>query len=131
VSRSGDFDVLSAVEVEVLARVAREGRHRKPPKHPTGLEWRAKLRQQDQQDATTSAAASAPRGPGLPLTDVKAYMGHAYIATTMIYVHHVPQVDAAEKLSAACAFCDALGGVMNGLLPILGLDPNLVRVTYI
>ena len=29
-----------------------------------------------------------------PLTDVKAYMGHADIATTMIYVHHVPQVDA-------------------------------------
>jgi len=28
-------------------------------------------------------------------------MGHADIATTMIYVHHVPQVDAAEKLSAA------------------------------
>lgn len=28
-------------------------------------------------------------------------MGHADIATTMIYVHHVPRVDAAEKLSAA------------------------------
>jgi len=28
-------------------------------------------------------------------------MGHADIATTMIYVHHVPQVDAAEQLSAA------------------------------
>lgn len=36
-----------------------------------------------------------------PLTDVKAYLGHADIATTMIYVHHVPRVDAAEKLSAA------------------------------
>jgi integrase len=36
-----------------------------------------------------------------PLSDVKAYMGHADITTTMIYVHHVPQVDAAEKLSAA------------------------------
>ena len=35
-----------------------------------------------------------------PLTDVKAFMGHAYISTTMIYVHHVPQHDAAEKLSA-------------------------------
>lgn len=69
VTRSGDFDVLSAAEVEAFARVAREGRNRKPPKHPTGLEWRAK--------------------------------GHADIATTMIYVHHVPQVDAAEKLSAA------------------------------
>jgi integrase len=26
-----------------------------------------------------------------PLSDVKAYMGHVDIATTMIYVHHVPQ----------------------------------------
>lgn len=213
VTRSGDFDVLSAAEVEALARVAREGCHRKPPKHPTGLEWRAKLRQQDQQDAAiflTAAYAglrlgelrslrwrdldfgkrlihvrhsyvmrnedapksgrvrsvpmidqvavaldqlsrrndwtgeedlvfvspagehiedsalrrrfySALKAAGLkhirfhdlrhsfgtlavqvfPLTDVKAYMGHADIATTMIYVHHVPQVDAAEKLSAA------------------------------
>jgi integrase len=36
-----------------------------------------------------------------PLTDVKAYMGHADVQTTMIYVHHVPQHDAAAKLSAA------------------------------
>jgi integrase len=36
-----------------------------------------------------------------PLSDVKAYMGHADIATTMIYVHHVPQVDAAARLSSA------------------------------
>jgi len=36
-----------------------------------------------------------------PLSDVKAYMGHADIATTMIYVHHVPQLGAAEKLSRA------------------------------
>ncbi|MGH2603027.1 MAG: tyrosine-type recombinase/integrase [Dehalococcoidia bacterium] len=36
-----------------------------------------------------------------PLSDVKAYMGHADITTTMIYVHHVPQVDAAQRLSAA------------------------------
>jgi integrase len=34
-----------------------------------------------------------------PLTDVKAYMGHADIQTTMLYVHHVPQVDAADRLS--------------------------------
>ena len=213
VTRSGDFNVLSAAEVEALARVAREGRHRKPPKYATGLEWRAKLRQQDEQDAAiflTAAYAGlrlgelrslrwrdldfskrlihvrhsyvmrhedAPKSgrvrsvpmidqvataldglsrrpawtgdedlvfvnpagehiedsalrrrfyaaleaAGLkhirfhdlrhsfgtlavqvfPLTDVKAYMGHADIATTMIYVHHVPQVDAAEKLSAA------------------------------
>lgn len=35
----------------------------------------------------------------MPLTDVKAYMGHQDIQTTMIYVHHVPQHDAADKLS--------------------------------
>ena len=36
-----------------------------------------------------------------PLSDVKAYMGHADIATTMVCVHHVPQHDAADKLSRA------------------------------
>jgi len=30
---------------------------------------------------------------------VKAYMGHADIATTMRYVHHVPRHDAAAKLT--------------------------------
>ena len=34
-----------------------------------------------------------------PLSDVKAFMGHESISTTMIYVHHVPQTDAAAKLS--------------------------------
>ena len=34
-----------------------------------------------------------------PLSDVRAYMGHADIATTMRYVHHVPQHDAADRLS--------------------------------
>jgi integrase len=38
-----------------------------------------------------------------PLSDVKAYMGHANIETTMIYVHHVPQHDAADKLTALVA----------------------------
>ncbi len=33
-------------------------------------------------------------------SDVKSYMGHADIATTMIYVHHVPQHDAADRLSS-------------------------------
>jgi integrase len=41
----------------------------------------------------------------LPVTDVQAYMGHADIATTMRYVHHVPRVDAAERLTEA--FADA------------------------
>ena len=34
-----------------------------------------------------------------PLTDVKTYISHADIATTMIYVQHVNQHDAAEQLS--------------------------------
>jgi integrase len=38
-----------------------------------------------------------------PLSDVQAYMGHADVATTMIYVHHVPKLDAAERLSALVA----------------------------
>jgi hypothetical protein len=38
-----------------------------------------------------------------PLTDVKAYMGHADIATTMRYVHFVPQDDAADKLTRVVA----------------------------
>jgi hypothetical protein len=43
-------------------------------------------------------------------------MGHADIATTMIYVHHVPQHDAAAKLSAAVAQTEGRGG--------LGVDPE-------
>ena len=35
-----------------------------------------------------------------PLSDVQAYMGHADVQTTMIYVHHVPRHDAAARLSA-------------------------------
>jgi len=34
-----------------------------------------------------------------PLVDVKAYMGHADIATTMVYAHHVPKRNAAEALT--------------------------------
>jgi integrase len=37
------------------------------------------------------------------LDEVKAYAGHADIATTMRYVHHVPAHDAADRLSAVIA----------------------------
>jgi integrase len=36
-----------------------------------------------------------------PLHDLQGYMGHADIQTTMIYVHHVPKVTAADELSRA------------------------------
>jgi integrase len=35
-----------------------------------------------------------------PLSDVKAYMGHADLATTMIYIHHQPRARAADELTA-------------------------------
>jgi integrase len=34
-----------------------------------------------------------------PLHDVQAFMGHANIQTTMIYAHHIPKVDAAQRLT--------------------------------
>jgi hypothetical protein len=37
----------------------------------------------------------------LPPSDVKVLYGPADIATTMIYVHYVPQLDAADRLSRA------------------------------
>ncbi len=37
------------------------------------------------------------------LSDVQAYMGHADIDTTMLYVHHTPQHDTAERLGRLVA----------------------------
>lgn len=48
-----------------------------------------------------------------PLSDVQAYMGHADIQTTMRYVHHVPRVDAATRLSSAFSR-DLNGGLGSG-----------------
>ncbi|MGH2867103.1 MAG: tyrosine-type recombinase/integrase [Solirubrobacteraceae bacterium] len=42
-----------------------------------------------------------------PLHDVQAYMGHADIQTTMIYVHHQPKAAAADKLSQLVAAATA------------------------
>ncbi len=36
-----------------------------------------------------------------PLHDLQGYMGHADIQTTMIYVHRVPKIEAADQLTAA------------------------------
>jgi integrase len=38
-----------------------------------------------------------------PVTDVQHWMGHADLATTMRYVHYVPQHDNAARLTAAFA----------------------------
>jgi integrase len=40
------------------------------------------------------------------LDEVRAYMGHADLAMTMRYVHHVPAHDAAARLSAVVAAAD-------------------------
>ena len=36
-----------------------------------------------------------------PVADVKEWMGHADLKTTMVYVHYVPQHDAASRLNRA------------------------------
>ncbi len=38
-----------------------------------------------------------------PLRDVQAYMGHQSITTTELYLHHVPQHDAAARLGSLVA----------------------------
>lgn len=45
-----------------------------------------------------------------PLHDLQAFMGHADIQTTMIYVHHVPKASHAAALGAAVSA--ATGGVL-------------------
>jgi integrase len=46
-----------------------------------------------------------------PLSDVQAFMGHADIATTMIYVHHTPQHAAADRLGRLVADEQALAAM--------------------
>jgi integrase len=55
-----------------------------------------------------------------PLSDVKAYMGHADIQTTMIYVHHVPRHDAAARLSAIVG---AETGIDDAAMPVAVSTP--------
>ena len=54
--------------------------------------------------STTSGTRSGwLAAQAFPLSDVQRYMGHAQIETTMLYVHHTPQHDAADKLSRLAA----------------------------
>ncbi len=48
-----------------------------------------------------------------PLHDVQAYMGHADIQTTMIYVHHQPKASAADKLSQLVSAATDLSSVRD------------------
>lgn len=52
-----------------------------------------------------------------PLHDLQGYMGHADIQTTMIYVHHVPKIAAAEQLSAAVAAAMGASPVVSATSP--------------
>lgn len=49
-----------------------------------------------------------------PLSDVKAFMGHSDISTTMLCVHHVPRHDAADALSRLVQ--DGALGAMPGVV---------------
>ncbi|MEK6271433.1 MAG: tyrosine-type recombinase/integrase [Actinomycetota bacterium] len=50
-----------------------------------------------------------------PLHDLQGYMGHADIQTTMIYVHHVPKVVAADELTRAVDAATGSNGLPNHL----------------
>jgi integrase len=47
------------------------------------------------------------RFQAFPLTDVAAFMGHADISTTMIYIRHMPRFDAAARLAEVVIGRDA------------------------
>ena len=51
-----------------------------------------------------------------PLHDVQAFMGHADIATTMIYAHHVPKHDAAARFTE---FVREQQGALESVSPIV------------
>ena len=101
----------------VAARRARRGRrHQRPPpresrddrrrprRPPRTLEPRPFRSMTCRGRARRSPPRAGPvrhaRGSGLSADRRQGVHGHADISTTMMYVHHVPQHDAAERLSA-------------------------------
>ena len=45
-------------------------------------------------------------------------MGHQHISTTEIYLHHVPQADAAAKLNAVLAPRVGAEALLRGEMPV-------------
>ena len=63
------------------------------------------------------------------LDEVNAYAGHADIATTMRYVHHVPAHDAADRLSAIVAA--AVHPTVHRTGEIQANSPQLSETNYL
>jgi integrase len=49
------------------------------------------------------------------LPKVQAYMGHANVATTMIYVHHVPKASDADALTALVSDAQSVAGTLQSV----------------
>lgn len=49
-----------------------------------------------------------------PISDVQTFLGHAHVTTTQVYLHHVPKVDAAERLSRVFAVDESDGPLVSG-----------------
>jgi integrase len=60
-----------------------------------------------------------------PLSDVKAYMGHADISTTLVYVHHTPAHDAADKLEQILAAAESVSQTVSPTPAIQQNSENL------
>jgi hypothetical protein len=58
-----------------------------------------------------------------PLSEVAAFMGHADITTTMIYVHHVPKAEAAARLAQVMAPSTTDSSVTPGAKSVRPLAP--------
>jgi hypothetical protein len=58
-----------------------------------------------------------------PLHDVRAFMGHSDIATTLIYAHHIPRVSAAAELTQLVD-AQSANGVLTDAPALGGTHPD-------